>query len=471
MADEPYLFSDIEKKWQAAWADAAAFRTPENPRADKKFYCLDMFPYPSADGLHVGHPEGYTATDILCRYKRRKGFDVLHPMGWDAFGLPAENFAIATGTHPRVVTQKNVANFKRQIQALGFGYDWEREIDTTDPAYYKWTQWIFLQIFKKGLAYESTVPINWCPSCKTGLANEEVYGGACERCGTAVERRAIRQWILKITAYAERLLEDLKDLDWPESTLEMQRNWIGRSEGAEVDFKVEGQTVTVFTTRPDTLFGATYMVLAPEHPLVAKITTPEHRRSVEDYVAQAGKKSDMERSELQKEKSGVFTGAYAVNPVNGEKIPVWIADYVLAGYGTGAIMAVPAHDERDHAFARRFKLPIKEVVAPPKTFEADFERFAFPGDGVAVNSGFLDGKHTPEAKSAMIAHLESKKLGKGKITYRLRDWVFSRQRYWGEPIPVVHCDTCGIVPLPEKELPLKLPPIKNYKPTETGESP
>ncbi len=464
MKTEHIAFGDIERKWQQRWAQEGLFKAPKTPRPGKKFYCLDMFPYPSADGLHVGHPEGYTATDILCRAKRRQDFDVLHPMGWDAFGLPAENFALKTGEHPRSVTERNVANFKRQIQSLGFSYDWDREINTTDPAYYKWTQWIFLQLFKKGLAYEATMPINWCPSCKTGLANEEVFGGACERCGTKVERKNLRQWVLKITAYADRLEKDLDELDWPQSTLAMQRHWIGRSEGAEVKFKAEtGDEIVVFTTRPDTLFGATYMVIAPEHPLVGKLTSA----AVKTYVEAAKNKSDLERTELQKEKTGVFSGLHATNPVNGKKIPVWIADYVLASYGTGAIMAVPAHDERDHEFARKYDLPIVEVVSGG---EGIHEK-AYTDDGKAVNSDFLNGLGTAEAKSKMIAWLEQKGLGRKMVNYKLRDWIFSRQRYWGEPIPIIHCASCGIVPVPEKDLPVMLPDVKDYKPTGTGESP
>ena len=473
MKTEHIDFAAIEAKWQERWEKDGVFRAPRTPRAGKKFYCLDMFPYPSAAGLHVGHPEGYTATDILCRYKRMRDFDVLHPMGWDAFGLPAENFAIATGTHPAKVTKDNVDNFRRQIKSLGFSYDWDREVDTTDPAYYKWTQWIFLQLYKKGLAYESTAPINWCPKDQTGLANEEVFNGACERCGTKVERKSIRQWVLKITAYADRLEKDLEGLDWPESTLSMQRHWIGRSEGAEVSFKSEGgDEIKVFTTRPDTLFGATYMVLAPEHPLVDKITTKAQRTAVTAYVDAAKNKSDLERTELQKEKTGVFTGGTAINPTNGKKIPVWIADYVLGSYGTGAIMAVPGHDERDFEFANKFKLDVVEVVKPSKPeLSVLLGKAAFTDEGVAVNSGFLDGKTTTDAKKAMIAWLEEKKLGTKRVNYKLRDWLFSRQRYWGEPIPLVHCAKCGIVDVPENQLPVRLPDVADYKPTGTGESP
>ncbi|MDD5628261.1 MAG: leucine--tRNA ligase, partial [Elusimicrobia bacterium] len=415
----------------------------------------------------------YTATDILCRMKRMQGFDVLHPMGWDAFGLPAENFALQTGTHPSVVTQRNIANFRRQIKSLGFSYDWDREVDTTSPDYYRWTQWIFLQLFKKGLAYESTAPINFCPSCKTGLANEEVFGGNCERCGTKVERKSIRQWVLKITAYADRLESDLKDLDWPHSTLTMQRNWIGRSEGAEVHFQLEtGDDLTVFTTRPDTLFGATYMVLAPEHRLVPALTKRERKAEVEAYVRAATAKSDLERTELQKDKSGVYTGSHAVNPFNGERIPIWIADYVLAGYGTGAIMAVPGHDERDHEFATKFKLPIKQVVRPDDPAkDVDIQKEGFFEDGIAVDSPLFEGQPTRQAKAAAIKELERTGRGKGTIVYKLRDWIFSRQRYWGEPIPIIHCPKCGQVPVPEGELPVRLPDVSDYKPSGTGESP
>ena len=461
-------FPEIDKKQQARWEESDLFTSPRTPGA-KKFYCLDMFPYPSGAGLHVGHPEGYTASDILTRYKRMNGFDVLHPMVWDAFGLPAENYAIATGVHPRITTQKNIDNFRRQIKSIGLAYDWKREVDTTDPNYYKWTQWIFLQLFKKGLAYESTVPINWCPSCKTGLANEEVFNGKYERCGTEIERKALRQWILKITAYAEKLLEGLDKLDWPESTLTMQKNWIGKSQGANVIFKVEGhnENITVFTTRPDTLFGATYMVVSPEHPILEKIVTSEQKDAVAAYQKEASKKSDLERGELNKEKTGVFTGAYAINPVNGTKIPVWTSDYVLMGYGTGAIMAVPAHDERDYAFAKKFGLKIIEVIKS----EQGVEKEAFTGDGELVNSEFLNGLHVKESKAAMIKWLEEHHCGNAKTTYKLRDWVFARQRYWGEPIPVVHCEKCGVVPLPESELPLRLPEVEKFEPSGTGESP
>ena len=480
----PYDHTIIEPKWQQRWNEAGLHRTPEssaaagNASTKPKFYALDMFPYPSGSGLHVGHCEGYTATDIITRWKRMQGFEVLHPMGWDAFGLPAENYAIKTGVHPRVTTEKAIANFRQQIDRVGFAYDWSREVNTTDPAYFKWTQWIFLQLYNKGLAYEGTAAINWCPSCKTGLANEEVSQGRCERCGTEVERKAMRQWLLRITRYADRLLEDLREVDWPESTLTMQRNWIGRSEGAEVSFKIadaEGrptaEEIRVFTTRPDTLYGATYMVLAPEHPLVTRLTTSAQAEIVATYQDRARKKSDLERTDLAKEKTGAFTGGHAINPVNGEKIPVWIADYVLISYGTGAIMAVPAHDERDHAFATTFALPIRQVVAPDKDegFAADQ---AFTAEGVAVNSGPLDGLPTAEAKQRITAELERTGAGKYAVSYRLRDWVFSRQRYWGEPIPIVHCDKCGgPVPVPEKDLPVLLPEVERYAPSGTGESP
>jgi len=472
-----YPFKDIEKKWQQRWEDEQTFRAVEDERfpKEKRRYVLDMFPYPSGAGLHVGHPEGYTATDIYCRYLRMNGYNVLHPMGFDAFGLPAENYAIQTGTHPSVTTYANIDRFRTQIKSLGFSYDWSREVVTCDPEYYKWTQWIFLQLFKKGLAYEAEMPINWCPSCKTGLANEEVKDGHCDRCGTKVVRKRIRQWVLKITAYAERLLADLDKLDWPEPIKLMQRNWIGRSEGATVRFPIEGydEALEIFTTRPDTLFGATYMVLAPEHPLVPHITTPAQRASVEAYIEEAAAKSDLERTDLAKDKTGVFTGAYAVNPVNGARIPIWISDYVLISYGTGAIMAVPAHDSRDWDFAKKFKLPIIQVVArPDETGPFDREPEACnDAEGIAVNSGQFDGLSTAEFKTRITDWLEERNIGKKAVNYKLRDWLFSRQRYWGEPIPVVHCPKCGIVPLPEESLPLTLPEVKSYAPTGTGDSP
>ncbi len=462
-----YPFNKIEKKWQKYWDEKQTFRTEDD--GDKpKYYVLDMFPYPSGAGLHVGHPEGYTATDIMARYKRMKGFNVLHPMGWDAFGLPAEQYAIQTGTHPKITTEKNINKFRKQLKALGFSYDWSREVNTTDPKYYKWTQWIFLQLYKKGLAYISEVPVNWCPALGTVLANEEVINGKSERGGYPVYRRPLRQWMLKITAYADRLLEDLDELDWPESTKEMQRNWIGRSEGAEVDFPVDGldEIITVFTTRPDTLFGATYMVLAPEHPLVEKITTEEQREQVRQYQEQASQKSDLERTELQKEKTGVFTGGYAINPVNKEKIPIWVADYVLISYGTGAIMAVPAHDERDYEFARKYNLPIREVISG-----GDISKEAYTGDGIVVNSAndefSINGLPVPEAKKKITQWLEEKGFGRFKVNYKLRDWLFSRQRYWGEPFPILYGEDGEILPVPEEDLPVELPPMEDFKPRPT----
>ncbi|SOC03469.1 leucyl-tRNA synthetase [Ureibacillus xyleni] len=457
----------IEKKWQQYWADHKSFKTL-NDTSKPKFYALDMFPYPSGAGLHVGHPEGYTATDILSRFKRMQGYDVLHPMGWDAFGLPAEQYALDTGNDPAEFTAKNIATFKRQIQELGFSYDWDREINTTDPEYYKWTQWIFIQLYKKGLAYIDEVAVNWCPALGTVLANEEVIDGKSERGGHPVERRPMKQWMLKITAYADRLIDDLEEVDWPESIKEMQRNWIGRSEGAEVTFKVDGtdESFKVFTTRPDTLFGATYCVLAPEHKLVTSITTAEQQTAVEAYLEKVKLKSDLERTDLAKEKTGVFTGAYAINPINGEKIPVWIADYVLATYGTGAIMAVPAHDERDYEFAKEFGLEIKPVLEG-----GDIDNEAFTGDGPHINSDFLNGLGKAEAISKAIEWLEENGVGEKKISYRLRDWLFSRQRYWGEPIPVIHWEDGTMTTVPEEELPLVLPKTSNIRPSGTGESP
>ncbi|MHB2025538.1 MAG: leucine--tRNA ligase [Elusimicrobiota bacterium] len=472
MKIEEIPWQSVAAKWQNRWDKEGLFKAPRIPRPGRKFYCLDMFPYPSADGLHVGHPEGYTATDILCRYKRMRGFDVLHPMGWDAFGLPAENFAIATGTHPRRVTEKNIANFRRQIKSLGFSYDWDREINTTDPEYYKCTQWIFLKLFEKGLAYESTAPINWCPSCKTGLANEEVFGGACERCGAAAEKKNLRQWVLRITAYADRLEKDLAGLDWPESTLAMQRHWIGRSEGAEIDFRVAGleNPIRVFTTRPDTLYGATALVLAPENPVVKSLPLLDKRkRDVESYVLLTKNKSDLERADLAKEKTGIFTGIFAVHPLSQKPVPVWIADYVLATYGTGAVMAVPAHDERDWDFAKIFGLDVARVVGP-QGGETDLDA-AFTDDGIAQNSPEINGLLTPQAKEEMIRALERRGAGRRSVRYKLRDWIFSRQRYWGEPIPIIRCPRCGQTPVPEKDLPVLLPDVAEYKPTGTGDSP
>lgn len=466
-----YPFNEIETKWQKYWEDNKTFKTIEDESfpKEKRSYVLDMFPYPSGAGLHVGHPEGYTATDIYCRYLRMNGYNVLHPMGFDSFGLPAENYAIKTGTHPYVTTQRNIDNFRRQIKSLGFSYDWDREISTCDSDYYKWTQWIFLQLYKKGLAYEAFTPINWCPNCKTGLANEEVKEGRCERCGTKVEKKNIRQWMLKITSYADKLLKGLDDLDWPESVKAMQRNWIGRSEGASVLFKLEKSDdyLEVFTTRCDTLFGATYMVIAPEHPLVNKITTEEQKEKVAKYLNEAKHKSDLERTDLAKDKTGVFSGSYAINPINGKLLPIWIADYVLISYGTGAIMAVPAHDERDWEFAKKFNLPIIEVLKG----ECDVQEKAWTEDGLHVNSGFLDGLNKKDAIEKVLSFLEENKCGHKAVNYKLRDWVFSRQRYWGEPIPLVHCPECGIVPLEEKDLPLLLPQVNKYEPSGTGESP
>lgn len=462
-----YRAQNIEPKWQKFWDENKSFKTGEDP-TKPNFYALDMFPYPSGAGLHVGHPEGYTATDIVSRYKRMRGYNVLHPMGWDAFGLPAEQYAMDTGQHPREFTNKNIDNFRRQIKSLGFSYDWDREISTTDPDYYKWTQWIFIQLYNKGLAYVAEVPVNWCEALGTVLANEEVIDGKSERGGHPVIRKPMRQWILRITEYAERLLEDLEELDWSESIKDMQRNWIGKSTGAEVNFGIEGHeaSLTVFTTRPDTLFGASYCVLAPEHELVDVITTEAQRTAVADYRDKASHKSDLERTDLAKEKSGVFTGAYAVNPVNGAQVPIWIADYVLAGYGTGAIMAVPGHDTRDWEFAKQFGLSIVEVVQG-----GNIEEEAYSGDGPHVNSEFLNGLTNEEAIPKMIAWLEEKGYGKGKVTYRLRDWLFSRQRYWGEPIPILHLEDGTMKTVPVEELPLVLPDVDAIKPSGTGESP
>jgi leucyl-tRNA synthetase len=458
---------EIESKWQKYWEGNKTFKTTTD-EGKPKFYALDMFPYPSGAGLHVGHPEGYTATDILSRMKRMQGYNVLHPIGWDAFGLPAEQYALDTGNDPAEFTKQNIDNFRRQIKALGFSYDWDREVNTTDPSYYKWTQWIFTKLYEKGLAYVDEVAVNWCPALGTVLANEEVIDGKSERGGHPVERRPMKQWMLKITAYADRLLEDLEDLDWPESIKDMQRNWIGRSEGAEITFKIEGyeDSFDVFTTRPDTIFGATYAVIAPEHPLVEKITTSEQQGAVEAYINEVKSKSDLERTDLAKDKTGAFTGAYAINPVNGAKMPIWIADYVLMSYGSGAIMAVPAHDERDYEFAKKFELPIVEVVAG-----GDIEKEAYTGDGAHVNSDFLNDLEKEEAIVKAIEWLEEKEIGTKKVTYRLRDWLFSRQRYWGEPIPVIHWEDGTATTVPESELPLVLPKTTEIKPSGTGESP
>ncbi|MBP5402194.1 MAG: leucine--tRNA ligase [Treponema sp.] len=471
-----YPFESIEPKWQKYWDEHKTFKAFEDEKfpVEKRMYVLDMFPYPSAAGLHVGHPEGYTATDIYCRYLRMNGYNVLHPMGYDAFGLPAENYAIKTGTHPKTTTNANIEHFTQQIKSLGFSYDWDRCVSTCEPDYYKWTQWIFLQLYKKGLAYEAQTPINWCPSCMTGLANEEVKDGKCDRCGAEVTHKTIRQWILKITDYADRLDNDLDTLDWPESVKAMQHNWIGKSTGAEVTFTVADKdgkptenNLTVYTTRCDTLFGATYMVVSPEHKIIPAITTAEQADAVKKYQEEAAKKSDLERTDLAKDKTGVFSGSYAINPVNGKLIPIWIADYVLISYGTGAIMAVPAHDDRDWEFAKKFDLPIIEVLKS----EVDVQKQAWTQDGIHVNSEFLDGLNKADAIAKMLEFLEEKKIGRKAINYKLRDWIYSRQRYWGEPIPLVHCPDCGTVPVPEEELPLTLPEVKSYQPTGTGESP
>jgi leucyl-tRNA synthetase len=469
-----YPFAEIEPRWQAYWEEHATFRATETP-GRPKFYCLDMFPYPSGAGLHVGHLVGYTATDIVSRYKRMRGFNVLHPMGWDAFGLPAEQYAVKTGIHPALTTAQNIATFRRQMKRMGLSYDWSREVNTTDPGYYRWTQWIFLKLFERGLAYVADVPVNWCPALGTVLANEEIVDGRSEVGDFDVVRRPMRQWVLRITAYADRLLEDLALVDWPTSTWEMQKNWIGRSIGAEVDFPLDGVkgSLRIFTTRPDTLFGATYMVLAPEHPLVEMLTSPAQRAAVAAYREAAARKSDLQRQELEKEKTGVFTGGHALNPVNGERLPVWIADYVLMGYGTGAIMAVPGHDQRDWEFARAFRLPIREVVAG-----GDIEREAFVDleRGVAVNSttpdgGFsIDGFNASEAIARTTAWLEAAGKGRRAVNYKLRDWLFSRQRYWGEPFPIVWTDGQAVA-IPEEQLPVRLPETDQFKPVGTSENP
>jgi leucyl-tRNA synthetase len=457
----------IEPRWQAHWDAHRTFRTEEGG-GKPKYYILDMFPYPSGQGLHVGHPEGYTATDILARYKRMRGFNVLHPMGWDAFGLPAENYAVKTGTHPAETTRRNIATFKRQLMRFGFSYDWDREIATTHPQYYRWTQWIFTLLYKQGLAYEAEVPVNWCPALGTVLANEEVVDGKSEIGGHPVVRRPMKQWMLRITAYAERLLADLDGLDWPESIKDLQRNWIGRSEGAEVAFPVNGQdrVLRIFTTRPDTMFGATYMVVSPEHPWVAELATPAQREAVTAYCEQAARRSDRDR-QTAKDKTGVFTGSFCRNPATGREIPIWVADYVMMGYGTGAIMAVPGQDERDWEFAEVFDLPIVRTVQPP----ADFDGKAYLGDGPAINSGFLDGLEVAAAKERMIAWLEEQGLGERKVNYKLRDWLFSRQRYWGEPFPLLKFADGTVRVLEPDELPLTLPEVEHYKPAGTGEGP
>jgi leucyl-tRNA synthetase len=504
-----YDFNAIEKKWQQYWEANKVFRAVDCDLTRPKFYVLDMFPYPSGQGLHVGHPEGYTASDIVARYKRMKGFNVLHPMGWDAFGLPTEQYAIQTGKSPKTTTQKNIDNIRKQIKSLGFSYDWDREVNTTDPKYYKWTQWIFLKFFNSyfdeteqkakpieqlpipaglnekekqqyiddhRLAYEAEVAVNWCQQLGTVLANEEVVGGVSERGGFPVIRKPMRQWMLRITKYADRLLDDLKDVDWPESIKKLQADWIGKSTGAEVEFKIENSdwVIGVFTTRPDTLFGATYMVLAPEHRLVDIITTSDHKEEVKKYCEDAARKSDLDRTDLAKEKTGVFTGAYAINPVNNEKIPIWISDYVLISYGTGAIMAVPAHDDRDFEFAKKFNLPIIQVVEPPDPQQAELarqEKLCFTGNGTAINSGQFNGLKTPEFKEKIIAWLSERGAGRKAVNYKLRDWLFSRQRYWGEPFPLLHTADGRTISISEDQLPLVLPELDDFKPTGTGHSP
>ncbi|NLJ04609.1 MAG: leucine--tRNA ligase [Exilispira sp.] len=471
---EGYPHQEIEKKWQEFWEKNESNRVTEDlsfPK-EKRLYILDMFPYPSGEGLHVGHPEGYTATDILSRYYRLNGYNVLHPMGWDAFGLPAENYAIKTKIHPSITTQKNINTFTRQIKSLGFSYDWSRTFSTTDPEYFKWTQWIFLKFFEKGLAYKSKAPINYCPSCKTGVANEEVVNGCCERCGTPVERRLIDQWLLKITAYADRLLDDLELVDWPDDIKTMQKNWIGRSEGANIIFDIDkfNERIEVFTTRADTIFGATYLVLAPEHPLVDKITTSGQKKEVLDYKQKTLNKSDLERTSLNKEKTGAFTGSYAIHPLSGKLLPIYISDYILMHYGTGAIMAVPAHDERDFDFASKFRLPIVQVVAPERDMAISLDK-PYVEDGYSINSAQFSGLPTSKCAERIIEELERMKKGKRAVTYKLRDWIFSRQRYWGEPIPIINCPDCGHVPLKYEQLPLLLPLIDSYEPAGDGTSP
>ena len=469
----PYNHKAIEKKWKEKWAE-----NPVNPKVDengnpkKKYYCLDMFPYPSGNGLHVGHWRGYVISDVWSRYKLLQGYYIIHPMGWDAFGLPAENYAIKTGQHPAISTAKNISNIKRQINEIAAIYDWDREVNTTDPDFYKWTQWIFVKMFKEGLAYEKEFPINWCPSCKTGLANEEVVNGCCERCGTPVTKKNLRQWMLRITKYADRLLNDLDKLEWPEKVKKMQTEWIGKSYGAEVDFPVEGkdEKITVYTTRPDTLHGATFMVLAPEHKLAAGLATPDQKEAVDAYIYAASMKSNVDRMQ-DKEKTGVFTGSYATNPLNGAKVPIWLSDYVLADYGTGAIMCVPAHDDRDFEFAKKFDIPIIQVIAKDgKAIENMTEAYT-EASGTMINSGDWNGMESAVLKKEAPHIIEKMGIGRKTVNYKLRDWVFSRQRYWGEPIPIVHCPKCGNVPVPEEELPLRLPDVESYEPTGTGESP
>ena len=462
-----YNHKEIEKKWRKNWEEHPV---NVNDGTKPKYYCLDMFPYPSGSGLHVGHWRGYVISDVWSRYKMLKGFYIIHPMGWDAFGLPAENYAIKMKTHPSITTAENISNIKRQINEIAALYDWDMEVNTTDPNFYKWTQWIFVQMFKKGLAYEKEMPINWCPSCKTGLANEEVVNGCCERCGSEVTKKNLKQWMLKITEYAERLLNDLDKLDWPEKVKKMQAEWIGKSTGAEIDFAVDGtdKKIRVYTTRPDTLYGATFMVLAPEHAMAKELANDETREAVEAYILKSSMKSNVDRLQ-DKEKTGVFTGSYAVNPLNGALVPIWLSDYVLADYGTGAIMCVPAHDDRDFEFAKKFNIPIIQVISP--TGEEQELAEAYTQSGIVINSGEWNGKDSAELKKEAPAMIEEMGIGKKTTNYKLRDWVFSRQRYWGEPIPIVHCDDCGCVPVPEDQLPLTLPEVDNYEPTGTGESP
>ncbi len=470
MRKDIYDFKKIEEKWQKIWEEESLYEVKED-NSKKKFYILDMFPYPSAEGLHVGHPEGYTASDIIARKRMMEGLNVLHPMGWDAFGLPTENYALKMKIHPKIATAKNIVNFKRQIKRFGFSYDWSREINTSDPSYYKWTQWIFLKMYENGLAYEADVPINWCPACKTGLANEEVIQGICERCGAKIERRNMRQWMLKITAYADRLLKDLDLLDWPEKIVTMQKNWIGKSEGVEINFKIKDadKVIKVFTTRPDTIFGATYLVLAPEHPILSELLTGTERENLEEYRNRIKSKSDLERTSLIKEKEGIFTNLFAINPVNGQILPIYVADYVLLTYGTGAIMAVPAHDQRDFEFAVKYNLPIVQVIKPE--LEENLLNEAYENEGVMINSSQFNGMNSIEARKAITEYLENMGAGKKVVKYKLRDWVFSRQRFWGEPIPIVHCEKCGAVPLPYDQLPLTLPDVPYYETSGTGESP
>lgn len=468
MPEVEYNPKEIEPKWQEKWLSGGLFQASDT-EPKKKFYVLDMFPYPSGDGLHVGHGKIYTASDVVARYLRMKGYNVLHPTGWDAFGLPTENSAIKSGVHPAELTKKNVDHFREQMQRMGWSYDWSREVNTTDPEYYKWTQWIFLQLFRMKLAYEDTVPINWCPSCKTGLANEEVIDGKCERCSTPVEQKPLRQWMLRITKYADRLLQGLDGLDWPKFVLDLQHNWIGKSEGYELTFRLDngGEELQVFTTRPDTIFGATYVVISHDHPMLDKVVTEEQRAAVEEYRSQAAHR---EETQAEKQKTGVFSGSYAVNPATNEKIPIWIADYVLMSYGTGAIMAVPAHDQRDFEFAKAYDLPITQVIQP-ELAKGEITLPYTERSGVLVNSGQFTGQEFSQATESIIQKLQLAGQAKAKTQYKLRDWVFSRQRYWGEPIPIIHCEKCGTVPVPEKDLPVTLPEVERYEPTGTGESP